>query len=472
MKLAAPTQSAAYPFCPLPTMPLFDVKNSFRVATEYQPLLRRVGLDADRVFSDPRIVCWRKLDDRENCTLDVDAGDGRTVRLHVKRYQPARGFSTPADDEVKGHRALAVEKIPTAPLVGWGKLIDQRSFTIWADLTGYTPADKLVDAGTPFDVMLGPTADLAARLHKAGLHHRDLYLCHFMAKLGGGGPDAPAVDLKLIDVARVRRLGGVLTRRRWIVKDLAQFWYSTTKQPVTDAQRAAWLDRYAAGRGDGTTAGSLRPAIERKVRWIGRHDAKLTQAQPGRNISIPTAPPAAVAAPAAEPTATAFRVRPAVPDDAAALIAHVNRICAEPSVFIPMAPGEFNHTVEEEAKLLADVAASANSVFLVAEAGGEVVGLLNCFGGKRRATRHAATLGISVRRDWRGRGVGTALLRRAVDWARATGVVTRLELEVYAANGGAVRLYERLGFVREGVRRRAVLHDGRFEDELVMALLL
>ena len=468
-------------------MALFDVKNTFRVAAEYQPLLRRVGLDADRVFSDPRIVCWRKLEDRENCTLDVDAGDGRTVRLHVKRYRPARGFSTPADDEVKGHRVLAAEKVPTAPLVGWGTLIDRRSFTIWADLAGYTPADKLVEAGTPFDVLLGPTADLAAGLHRAGLHHRDLYLCHFMATVGGEGQDgqdgqdgqeAPAVDVKLIDVARVRRLGGVLTRRRWIVKDLAQFWYSTTKLPVTDDQRTAWLDRYAAGRGDGTTAAGLRPAIERKARRIGRHDVKLREAQPGRNISIPSA--RAAAAPAAEapaPTpapmpAPAVRIRPAVPDDAAALIAHVNHLCAEPGVFIPMAPGEFTHTVEEERKLLADVAASANSVFLVAEAGGEVVGVLNCRGGKRRATRHAATLGVAVRRDWRGRGVGTALLRRAVEWARATGVVTRLELEVYAANDRAVRLYERLGFVREGVKRRAVLHDGRYEDELVMALLL
>src|SRR5947199_1559699 len=63
-------------------MSLFDVKNTFRVAAEYQPLLRWLALDADGVFSDPRVVCWRKLADRENCTLDADAGDGRMVRLH------------------------------------------------------------------------------------------------------------------------------------------------------------------------------------------------------------------------------------------------------------------------------------------------------------------------------------------------------------------------------------------------------
>src|SRR5205085_11401166 len=138
-------------------------------------------------------------------------------------------------------------------LVGWGKLIDGRSFTIWQDLAGYTPTDKLVEAGVPFDRLLVPTADLAAQLHRAGLHHRDLYLCHFMVKLGEDAADGAATeatDVRLIDTARVRRLGGLLTRRRWIVKDLAQFWYSTTKLAVTDEQRSAWLKRYAEQRGD------------------------------------------------------------------------------------------------------------------------------------------------------------------------------------------------------------------------------
>ena len=75
--------------------------NLFHVAAGYQPLMWQIGLDAEAVFSHPQIVAWRKLADRENCTLDVDAADGRMVRLHVKRYQPAYGFSTPADDEVK-----------------------------------------------------------------------------------------------------------------------------------------------------------------------------------------------------------------------------------------------------------------------------------------------------------------------------------------------------------------------------------
>jgi len=205
----------------------------------------------------------------------------------VKRYFPVRGVP-PAEDEARGHRALSIEKIPTAPLVGWGVLADGRSFTLFEDLAGYRPADKLIESGTPFAALLGPTADLAAALHEAGLHHRDLYLCHFMARMPVHGVHG-GVDLKLIDTARVRRLPGFLTRQRWIVKDLAQFWYSTTKLSVTLDQRLAWLARYAQRRNlpAGAAVDRLRRSIERKAGSIARHDRHLNLAQPNRNVSIP-----------------------------------------------------------------------------------------------------------------------------------------------------------------------------------------
>ena len=249
--------------------------NTLNAAGEYQPLIRQVGIDAESIFHDPRIVVWRRLPDRENCTLDEDLPDGRHVRLHIKRY-----IGSDAGAEVSGHELLQRAGIPTAPLVGWGGLADGRTFTIFDDLTGYKPADKLLDAGTAFDVLLEPTAGLAAKLHNARLHHRDLYLCHFMARVVGDSP-----YLKLIDVARVRRLPALLPRR-WIVKDLAQFWYSTLKHQITDEQRVSWLRHYARGCGIDDIR-LLQRAIERKARSIARHDARLHQKRPQRDVSIP-----------------------------------------------------------------------------------------------------------------------------------------------------------------------------------------
>src|ERR1051326_2392281 len=108
-------------------------RNVFHVAPQYQPLMRELGIDAEKLFTHPDIKPWRTLSDRENCTLEA-TWQGRWVRLHIKRYQPALGFTTPAEDEARAIRALIVEKIPTVPLIGWGKLLDRRSFVITEDL--------------------------------------------------------------------------------------------------------------------------------------------------------------------------------------------------------------------------------------------------------------------------------------------------------------------------------------------------
>ena len=73
-----------------------------------------------------------------------------------------------------------------------------------------------------------------------------------------------------------------------------------------------------------------------------------------------------------------------------------------------------------------------NSLFLVAEAERKIVGALTCGGGTLKADRHMTALGIYVAKDWRDRGMGNALMARCVEWANASPVVERVELEVYA----------------------------------------
>ncbi len=258
-------------------------KHKFRVADEYQALLRHLGLSAEAIFTHPGIKVWRKLPDRENAYLDGLRPDGTPVRLHIKRHEPVRYGYNPADLESQGIRALQVEGIPTVPLVGWGMLADGRSFLISEDLADFRAADKMIEAGTPFERLLAPTAELAAKLHTRGLHHRDLYLCHFFAKETG-----LTVDVRLIDAARVKRLPVLFFRNRWIVKDLAQFWYSATRLSVPPELRRKWLESYAATRSV-KNIDALQRQIERKSAWIEHHDAKLQRKQPTRNVSIPGA---------------------------------------------------------------------------------------------------------------------------------------------------------------------------------------
>jgi putative acetyltransferase len=165
-------------------------------------------------------------------------------------------------------------------------------------------------------------------------------------------------------------------------------------------------------------------------------------------------------------------IRQAETEDAEQIISLVKKISGEPDVDIALAPGEFNLTIEAEREILAEYTRSENSIFLVAEAGGQIVGMLNCEGGNRKATRHVTTLGMSVDKAWRNQGVGSRLMAGAVEWARGNGVVSRIELLVFARNEMAIHLYQKFGFIVEGRCRRAIFRNGEYLDNLLMALLL
>jgi len=165
-------------------------------------------------------------------------------------------------------------------------------------------------------------------------------------------------------------------------------------------------------------------------------------------------------------------VREAKPSDAAQIIVYVNRLIEEPDSNLEMSPGEFTHTIEDEATILADFAAANTSVYFVAEAEEKIIGILICQGSNRQAIRHAVTLSMSVNQDWRGQGVGSLLMEHAIEWAKSTGIVKRIELSAFARNTVAIHLYEKFGFVLEGRRRKAGFRDGAYHDGVIMALLL
>lgn len=106
---------------------------------------------------------------------------------------------------------------------------------------------------------------------------------------------------------------------------------------------------------------------------------------------------------------------------------------------------------------------------LVAESDGLVVGNLTLWQEPNPRRRHVASLGMAVRDDWAGRGVGTALMAAALDLADNWLGLTRLELTVWSDNEAAQALYRKFGFVQEGVARDYGLRHGVLVDTLYMA---
>lgn len=102
----------------------------------------------------------------------------------------------------------------------------------------------------------------------------------------------------------------------------------------------------------------------------------------------------------------------------------------------------------------------------------EVVGQLGLFTFTQNPRRrHVGQIGMAVRDDWQGKGVGSALMDAAIDLADNWLNLTRLELEVYPDNEPAVALYKKFGFVIEGTLKNFAYRDGQYVDVYAMARL-
>ena len=100
-----------------------------------------------------------------------------------------------------------------------------------------------------------------------------------------------------------------------------------------------------------------------------------------------------------------------------------------------------------------------------------VVGWIDVSPRKGEGFTHCGRLGMGVLKEYRRLGIGTLLLERALRAAKERGM-ERIELEVFASNTPAINLYEKKGFVYEGVKKKARKLDGEYDDIIVMALFV
>jgi ribosomal protein S18 acetylase RimI-like enzyme len=107
---------------------------------------------------------------------------------------------------------------------------------------------------------------------------------------------------------------------------------------------------------------------------------------------------------------------------------------------------------------------------LVALSGGEVVGWCDVLRKERPIYAHAGVLGMGLLPPFRRRGIGSDLIQRTLNAARAFGF-RRVELMVRENNTNAIELYKKVGFETEGVQRDAIQVDGVYENLIFMAVL-
>ena len=109
---------------------------------------------------------------------------------------------------------------------------------------------------------------------------------------------------------------------------------------------------------------------------------------------------------------------------------------------------------------------------LVACVEDEVVGEISLHTSPTRwRMRHVGSIGMAVRDDWQGKGVGTVMMEAALDLADNWLNLMRIELSVYVDNAPAIALYEKFAFEVEGTHRRFAFRKGEYVDAYSMARL-
>ena len=158
-----------------------------------------------------------------------------------------------------------------------------------------------------------------------------------------------------------------------------------------------------------------------------------------------------------------YTIRPTRPED------------AEGTAALRKMPGVFENTLGLPSYRAADSVTFIQGLgpndhhFVAVLEDGTVIGAAGLHVFPNPRMRHVGAVGLFVHADYQGRGVGTTLMETLLDLADHWLMLVRVELEVFADNEQAIRLYEKLGFEKEGLLRMTTVRNGRYVDEYKMA---
>ena len=135
----------------------------------------------------------------------------------------------------------------------------------------------------------------------------------------------------------------------------------------------------------------------------------------------------------------------------------------------PSRPSPLTRSAFEKRLTDATNGSNTRSIEFVIDVDGAAVGSVSLFGFDDLA-RHAE-IGIAVLAEHRGRGIGSAALAQMVEFAFVRCNLRRVHLKAISSNTGAIRVYEKAGFVVEGRLREHAWVRGAYEDMVLLGLL-
>ncbi len=84
---------------------------------------------------------------------------------------------------------------------------------------------------------------------------------------------------------------------------------------------------------------------------------------------------------------------------------------------------------------------------------------------------YSCEVGFCVAPEFQGRGYGKILTKRIINYSIKELKMHRIYLEVFTTNKKAIKLYEKIGFKKEGVLKDKVFKNGKFHNVLLMSII-
>ncbi len=156
-----------------------------------------------------------------------------------------------------------------------------------------------------------------------------------------------------------------------------------------------------------------------------------------------------------------FHIRTATENDAAAILNLYRSVITE-GRYTLLQLEEIMRTEEVEQQANANENKCPGCLRVVADMDGLIVGMARVRDGELMRTAHFGEVdSVWVHSDWRGQGIGNALIDVIVRWAEENEGIEKLGLFVFSTSEAAIALYQRNGFTIEGRAPR----DIKFADD-------
>jgi len=158
-------------------------------------------------------------------------------------------------------------------------------------------------------------------------------------------------------------------------------------------------------------------------------------------------------------------------EDAEKIVEYLNIVGGESDNLL-FGKDEFHLTIEQEKEYIINLSNNPNALMVLGIVEDNIVSIAQINSSNRKRIAHNSEIAISVRKDYWGNGIGSAMMEELIRFAKEYGTIRNISLGVKASNKNAIILYEKFGFQKIGLHKNYFNVNGSFDDEILMDLYI